>query len=177
MLKAIAADKRRIVDIIFSFTLKNTTFLCKDHHNLECYKPQTNVKPLLQSSALTLDITSVFGNRYPLKWTSVSLRLCKGLRRIIIQFCWKHTFGIVVATNLIYGKFLNTTRVYYDKYMAPIPTTLSTPNNRLYSVELLKKYKLFKNYVYYFKIQVIPLISSCSYIVKTISLIPSPFQM
>lgn len=64
MLKAIAADKRRIVDVIFSFTHKITSVLWKDHHNLGCYKPQTNVKPLLQSSALTLDITSVFGNRY-----------------------------------------------------------------------------------------------------------------
>lgn len=111
MLKTKAADKRRIVDLIFSFTHKNTSVLWKDHHNLECYKPQTNVKPLLQSSALTIDITSVFGNRYPLEWTSESLRLCKSLRQIIMQFCWKHTFGIVVATNWIYGKFLNTTRV------------------------------------------------------------------
>lgn len=32
--------------------------------------------------------------------------------------------------------------------MAPIQTMQSTPDNCLYSVELLKKYKLFKNYIY-----------------------------
>lgn len=86
MLKAIAADKQRIVDVIFGFTHKNTSVLWKDHHNLECYKPQKNVKSLLQSSA---HITSVFGNLYPLKWTLGSLRLCKSFRQIIMKFFLK----------------------------------------------------------------------------------------
>lgn len=40
MLKAVAVDKRRILDAIVSFIQNITSVLCKDHYNLECYKPQ-----------------------------------------------------------------------------------------------------------------------------------------